>query len=741
MTDATTTPLATVLIIDDIPANLGIVVDHLEMNGYRVVIAQEGEEGLQRAMFVQPDIILLDVVLPGEDGFSVCRRLKASEKTCDIPVIFMTSLSEEKDKLTGFEAGGVDYITKPLRIGEVIARVNVHIELQKMQKQVLAQNFLLQRNQEVLEEQVAQRTEELTASNALLKEEIAQRQTIQAALEESERQYRTLVENTPDTIARYDVQCRRIFANPKMIEELGGENNERILFSTPKECPGGKNAAEYQNRIAQVFIDGKNANFELSWKSSTGKELISYVRLTPEFDNQNNVVSVLAVGREISDIIEYRTSIHHLAFYDSLTDLPNRTLLMERMRQAIANASTHGHDFGLILLDLDRFKEINNTLGHGMGDQLLCMVADRLLQTIHVRHTVARFGGDEFAVLVQQVQNSDDLADVASKILCSFAKPFKVFGREMFISASLGIVSYPSDSADIDALLRYADSAMYHAKKLGRNNFQFYAKELTARTGNRVTLETALHHACNKGELELHYQPQVDLIDGHVIGAEALIRWNRGNSGIVSPDKFIPIAEESGLIISIGEWVLRVACHAAVKWNIHRETTPLVIAVNLSSRQFLQNDLLATVKQILQDTGCKSEWLKLEITESLLLNDNHEILDTLNSFDEMGLKLSIDDFGTGYSALSYLNRFPMSQIKIDRSFINDILDVEDKAELVKAMIYIAQALHLDLIAEGVETQEQAEYLKNLGCPSAQGYLFGKPMPDADFEMWLANAEK
>lgn len=733
------TAAPTVLIVDDIPANLGVAVEHLEAHGYRVVIAQEGEEGLQRAVFVQPDIILLDVMLPGQDGFEICRRLKADAKTRDIPVIFMTALSEEDDKLAGFKAGGVDYITKPLRISEVIARVDTHLKLRLMLLQLLAQNLQLQQHRQELEQQVAERTAELAAGNRSLEAEICERQRAKAALLESERQYRSLVENTPDTIARYDQNCRRLYSNPKMIEELGGDI-ERILNSTPTEIPGGDSAIDYEAHIGQVLADGQSADFELSWQSAEDRQIVSYIRLTPEFGDDGGVVSILAVGRDITEIDQYRRSIHRLAFYDALTNLPNRALLAERMRQTITDASQNGDRFALMLLDLDRFKDVNDALGHSMGDLLLRDAAERLQQCIRTDDMVARLGGDEFAILLPQVGEGDDVAAMADKIVKVFEQPFQVSGRELFISASIGIALYPDDSADIDALFMYADSTMYHAKKQGRNNFQFYARELTARSSERMALEAALRHARNNDELELYYQPQVELSTGRITGAEALVRWNRREGGMVTPDKFIPVAEDSGLIVGIGEWVLMTACKAAVQWNIGR-SIPFKIAVNLSTRQFLQNDLLASVQSILQETQCKPEWLKLEITESLLLDDSNEILEVLNAFDAMGLMLSIDDFGTGYSALSYLNRFPVSQIKIDQSFVRDIPADQDKAELVKAMIFIAQALHLELIAEGVETREQADYLNKHGCLAAQGYLFGKPMPHAEFEAWVARSEQ
>lgn len=732
------TLMSTVLIVDDIPANLGVAVEHLEARGYRVVIAQEGEEGLQRAILVQPDIILLDVVLPGQDGFEICRRLKADDKTRDIPVIFMTALMEEGDKLAGFEAGGVDYITKPLRIDELLVRVDTHRKLGLMRRQLEVQNRRLQQHRQELEQQVVERTVELSSSNRLLEAEICERQRAEAALLESERQYRSLVENTPDTIARYDQNCRCLYANPKMIEELGGEV-EQILNRTPAEFPGGDSAIDYEACIGRVLVDGQPTDFELSWQSVEGRQVVSYIRLTPEFGADGGVVSVLAVGRDITEIDQYRRSIHRLAFYDALTNLPNRALLADYMHQTITNASQHGYRFALMLLDLDRFKDINDTLGHRIGDLLLRDAAGRLQQCVRTDDMVARLGGDEFAILSPQVEERDDMAAMAGKIIKAFEQPFQISGMELFISASIGIALYPGDSADIDALFRYVDSAMYHAKKLGRNNFQFYAREFTVHSSERMALEAALRYARNNDELELYYQPQVELSSGQIIGAEALVRWNCPNGDMMMPEKFIPVAEDSGLIISIGEWVLMTACQAAVQWNTGR-SIPFKIAVNLSTRQFLQNDLLASVRRILQETQCKPEWLKLEITESLLLDDSNEILDVLNVFDAMGLALSIDDFGTGYSALSYLNRFPVSQIKIDRSFVCNIPADQDKSELVKAMISIAQALHLELVAEGVETREQADYLNRNGCLAAQGYLFGKPMPYGEFETWLARNE-
>ena len=725
----------TILIVDDTPANLGVVVESLETHGFRVFVAQDGEEALARADFAQPDLILLDVMMPGLDGFEVCRRLKGLANTRDIPVIFMTSLAESADRVSGFEAGAVDYVTKPLHIDEVLVRARTHLSLSAVQRQLEAQNALLQRHREELEQQVAVRTAELSASNRRLHEEIGERKRAEDRLHARERELRSLLENTPDTISRYDRDGRCIYANPRMVAVLGAPW-ETVSNLTPAQFPIGVAARTYQERLQEALASGRPSDFELAWQVGETEQIISHIRLNPEFGANGDVISILAVGRDITEIDEYRQNIHHLAFHDLLTDLPNRGLLSDCIRRTIAEAGRHGHQFGLMVLDLDRFKQVNDTLGHNVGDQLLCQAADRLKSCVRRYDTIARLGGDEFAILVPHMRKGGDLATIARKILAAFHPPFSISGKELFISASIGIALYPEDSVEdsveVGALCRYADLALYHAKKLGRNNFQFYSRELTAHSSERMALEAELRKAQKNLEFELYYQPQVDLASARIVGAEALLRWNHRGQGMITPDKFIPVAEDTGLIVSIGEWVLSTACQAAVAWNRGRDV-PFPIAVNLSTRQFMRNDLLGSVRRILAETQCQTEWLKLEITESLLLEDSDDILDTLNAFSDMGLAISIDDFGTGYSALSYLNRFPVSQIKIDRSFVRDIPGEQDKSELVKAMISIANALQLELVAEGVETGEQTDYLSAHGCRIAQGYLFGKPVPRAEFE--------
>ena len=566
--------------------------------------------------------------------------------------------------------------------------------------------------------------------------DIRERLRMEQALAAREREFRRLVEYSPDSISRYDRECRRIYANPRLMADYGVAQ-EVLLGKTPEEFPGGLAGAEYCQRLRAVLGSGELGEFEWHWPGANGRTICSQIRLVPEFDQDGRIEGVLAVGRDISEIDRYRWHIHRLANFDALTDLPNRLLMNQRVSLAIADANRRGSQFGLMLLDLDRFKEINDTLGHGVGDHLLREVAERISICIHAYDTVARLGGDEFAILLPEIREAADLGGFARKILHTLTDPFLIDGKELFVSASIGIALYPDDSTEIDGLFKYADSAMYHAKKLGRNNFQFYQAELSIHSSRRMALETALRKATRRGELELYFQPQVDLFTGGTTGAEALVRWRRAE-GLVPPDQFIPIAEETGLILEIGEWVLYSACRISAEWNRNRDD-PFKIAVNLSTRQFIQHDLVGLVRRVAEETGCRPEWLKLEITESLLLEDSIEIRAALEELNLLGFALSIDDFGTGYSALSYLNYFPVSQIKIDRSFVQGIPDDSGKSELVKAMISIAQALRLELVAEGVETREQADYLRRHGCPLAQGYLYGKPMPRDRFEIWLAGA--
>lgn len=553
--------------------------------------------------------------------------------------------------------------------------------------------------------------------------DVTERLELQQELTHREREYRTLVENSPDVIARFGVQFDCRYANPVLLQALGRSGAE-ALGCSPLALWGAEAGALLAQHLADVVERKESVEFELNWSDATGRTVCSLVSLTPEVGDAANVSSVLMVGRDISELKAYQDKIHQMAFYDPLTGMPNRVLFNDRLAQMLKDAAYHHYQAGVMVVDLDRFKQINDTMGHAAGDALLKQVAVRLRASVRSYDTVARLGGDEFGILLPQIREGADLTRVAGKVLAAFNQAFWLEGREIFISCSLGIAVYPSDSEGEDELLKYADSAMYSAKHFGRNNFRFYSKDLTVRAQERLTLESDLRHALERGELALHYQPKVLLVSGALVGCEALLRWKHPRMGMVPPDEFIPVAEDSGLIHELGAWVLRESCLTAVVWNA-AAALPRKVAVNLSVRQIQAPGLVAQVQSILSDTLCQPQWLEFEITESLLLDEDGLVVSALQALRDMGITIAIDDFGTGYSALSYLARFPIDTLKIDKSFIHSATTEHFQVELVRAILSIARCLNQVVVAEGVETREQADFLAAEGCQLAQGFLFSQ----------------
>jgi len=458
-----------------------------------------------------------------------------------------------------------------------------------------------------------------------------------------------------------------------------------------------------------------------------------------EYDPAGRALSMVGVVQDITERKQTEARVQYLAYYDALTGLANRALFQDRLQQAMFDADRYERLVALVFLDLDRFKNINDTLGHDCGDQLLRGVAERLSGVVRKGDTVARLGGDEFTIVLADMGHVDDAARVAQKILEVFARPFHVHERELHMTASLGITLYPFDDRNVRDLLRNADIAMYRAKELGRNTYQFYAAEMTAHARERLALEGELRHALERHELVLYYQPVVEMAGGAVLGMEALIRWRHPTRGLVGPDAFIPLAEESGQILAIGEWVLRTACRQCVHWQRHG-FPQLRLAVNLSARQFHQRSLVELIRQILVETELRPAALDLEITESALLQHDEATQTMLKAFRHMGVSLIIDDFGIGYSSLSYLRRFPIRALKIDRSFVRDVPEDPDDAAIVGAVVTLAHSLGLVVIAEGVETPAQRDFLRTHGCGIAQGYLYGRPMAAEEFEQHLRRSK-
>jgi diguanylate cyclase (GGDEF)-like protein/PAS domain S-box-containing protein len=455
-------------------------------------------------------------------------------------------------------------------------------------------------------------------------------------------------------------------------------------------------------------------------------------------DEQGRASHFVAMFSDISEDKANEARIEYMAHHDFLTGLPNRFLLNDRLAQLLVAARRNHTRFGVLFIDLDRFKNVNDTLGHKAGDRLLCLVAERLAGLLRPSDTVSRQGGDEFIVLLTEIEGPAEAAHIANRLLLILSEPCVIDGHELTITPSIGIAIGPDDGADIDTLLKHADLAMYQVKQQGRNHCQFFSPEMTVRMLELLQMEKHLRLAVKRQEFQLCYQPQVDLALGVVVAVEALIRWHQPERGLVSPVDFIPLAEETRLILPVGEWVLREACRQVAEWR--RGQWPAIrVAVNLSAVQFQQGDLAAIVRSALVDHGLAADALELEVTESLLMQDAPATVQNLRELQSMGVALAIDDFGTGYSSLAYLKQLPVSRLKIDRSFVRDLTDDRGDAAICAAIIGLAGNLNLDVVAEGVETADQLEWLRQAGCDLAQGFLLGRPMTAEDCMAWLAGS--
>ncbi|VAW86682.1 diguanylate cyclase/phosphodiesterase (GGDEF & EAL domains) with PAS/PAC sensor(s) [hydrothermal vent metagenome] len=501
-------------------------------------------------------------------------------------------------------------------------------------------------------------------------------------------------------------------------------NNMKLLQSDRHDCSFyqqmSQALAEKGEWHGEVWNCRKDGVTYPEWRSITAIH-------NDSANTTHNTTQYVSLFIDITEQKANEARIEHQAYYDALTDLPNRRLFNEHLATALDMAERREWTAAVMFFDLDRFKTVNDTLGHDMGDRLLVNIAQRLTAVIRQEDLVARMGGDEFTLLLPQIDQRHDAVTVANKILQALSEPVMVAGHELYVTASLGIALYPDDGARADLLMKNADSAMYQAKGRGGNQHQFYSPVMNGEASARLALESDLHKALQHAEFELYYQPQVELASGRITGMEALIRWRHPRLGLISPDSFIPLAEETGLIVAIGEWALHSACTQLKQWQAAGLAVQRV-AVNLSARQFYDHDLVATVAAALAASGLAPAHLELELTESIVMNDASATIETLSRLKAMGLTLSIDDFGTGYSSLSYLQRFPLDILKIDASFIHDLGNGEEGGAIVTAIIAMGHSLGLGIIAEGVEERAQLDFLQAQGCDEVQGYYFSRPLP-------------
>ncbi len=539
-----------------------------------------------------------------------------------------------------------------------------------------------------------------------------------------ERMAHSVFENTSEAIVITDAEANIVDVNPAYCE-LTGYAREEVLGKNPRFAQSGHHDQAFFRDMWNSLNQHGRWQGEIWDRRKNGEIFPKLMSINAIKDEAGLVVKYVGLFSDISVIKDMQEQLQQLAYYDPLTKLPNRALFRQQLQRELAIAERYQRRFAVLFIDLDHFKYVNDSLGHSVGDQLLAKAASRLRDCLRTSDFVSRFGGDEFTAILVNPDKAEQVAGVAQTIIDRLSQPFSIAGRQLYIGASIGIFLYPDNGQDLENILRQADTAMYHAKECGKGCYKFCTDELNARVNQRVALDADLHRALKRGEFSLHYQPQLDAHSGRVIAVEALLRWQHPQKGLLCPQDFLPLAEETGIIIPIGEWVLRQACAQAKAWQDGGQPS-IPVAVNLSARQFRRRDLAETIGAILSETGLAGEYLELEVSETVAMADPEISSSVFERLTHLGVKLAIDNFGSGYSSLSHLKRFPLDKLKIDLSLIHGI--ETDDQDITAALIGLAKTLHLNVVAEGVEKKEQQALLLGLGCNLMQGYLFQRPQP-------------
>jgi diguanylate cyclase (GGDEF)-like protein/PAS domain S-box-containing protein len=671
------------LIQDDSPTARAILeaLSHSTDESFEVEWVRRCSEGLERLAGVAA--ILLDLFLPDSRGLETFARLFCAAP--QIPILVLIDPQDEEIAKLAVQRGAQDYLFKARLDGYLLPK---------------AVRSMIER-----------------AAN------------VDAMFEEKERAQVTL-NSIGDAVMSTDVSCHITYLNV-IAEGLTGWRLDEALGHPLEEIfriVDGKTRITAPNPMASAIRENKTMTLTPNCVliGRDGVEAAIEVSTAPVHDRRGKVTGAVMVFHDVSMARAMALRMSHLTQHDSLTELPNRVLMNDRLVEALVLSNRHRRKLAVLFVDLDRFKHINDSLGHVVGDRLLQSAANRLTTCVRSSDTVSRRGGDEFVILLWEIRHAQDAAVAAENILRTLRKPHRIDQHELHITASIGIATYPDDGEDADTLLNNADVAMYHAKESGRDNYQFFQPRMNEGANERQALEGDLHQALERRELSLCYQPTIDLFTGEIIGVEALIRWDHPKHGIVPPVQFIAIAEECGLIVPIGRWVLREACRQARAWQV-AGLPSVYIAVNISSVELRAPSFTSAVRAILAETRLEPRYLELELTETFLMQDSSATADVLNELKDIGVRLALDDFGTGYSSLTYLKRFPIDALKIDRSFIHDVATDADDASIVTAVIGMGENLHIRVVAEGVETREQLEILRRHGCPLGQGFYFCRPV--------------
>lgn len=675
--------LPLVLVVDDDPGTRMLAAASLRHAGYATAEAADGDDGISAFRQVRPDLVLLDVVMPRMDGFIACREIRRLPGGDRVPVLMMTGLDDLSSIHRAYEVGATDFVTKPIhwvilgyRVGYLLRSARAFLDLAR-----------------------------------------------------SEEKTRALLRAIPDRILR-------IGADGAVLDLVAGDGRAAAPSGGDVACrnlsevlPGGI-AEEALRNIGEARKSGGIQRFEYDFDSATGRRSFE-ARVVSIPDGES-----LLIARDMTDRKKAEEQLAHMAYHDALTGLPNRAAFSERLFQDLSRAKRRNEVVAIVFLDLDRFKDVNDTLGHDAGDRLLVAVSERIRGAMRETDTLARMSGDEFCIILPDQRDEHSAIEAGRRVHRAFTEPFYIDGQKFHVTASLGISLYPANGGSPETLVKQADIAMFRAKALGGDAFLPFSEEMSAEVAARVRMEKGLRSACEKKEFVLHYQPEIDLRTGRIVGAEALVRWQTEDQGLVQPMQFIPLAEETGAIVPISEWVIETACAQAQAWHA-QGYAPFRISLNVSARLFQRYDLNATIRDTLRRTGLAPGSFELEITESVAMRNMESTIDTLWKLNGASIRVAMDDFGTGYSSLAYLQRMPIHLLKIDMSFIREMDRNPEDRTIVKTIIAMAHSLNIEVIAEGVERVEQLDLLKSFGCDLAQGFLFSKAVPAAEFTRLLA----